>query len=67
MVSALESIINKFGNELVPHASLLVQKLCESFLAYATAGGDDDEAAMAACQCVDAVCLYNMQRTHESA
>jgi hypothetical protein len=54
VVSALEAIINKFGAELVPHAALLVQKLCESFLQYAQAD-DDDDAAMAACQCVDAV------------
>jgi hypothetical protein len=57
VVAALDSIINKFGDELIPHAALLVQKLCESFLNYAGDGtdGDDDEAAMAACQCIEAV------------
>ena len=55
-------IIGKFGEELVPHAATLVQKLCEAFLAYAAAaggeGGDEgegEETAMAACQCVEAI------------
>ena len=51
-------IIDKFGEQLVPHAAMLVQKLCESFLMYASDGvGDsgDDEACMAATQCMDAV------------
>ena len=50
--------IDKFGEQLVPHAAMLVQKLCESFLMYASDGvGDsgDDEACMAATQCMDAV------------
>ena len=57
VVAALDAIINKFGEELIPHAAVLVQKLAESFLAYATAEGgeEDDEAAMAACQCVEAI------------
>lgn len=59
VVSALEAIVDKFGNELVPHASVLVQKLCESFQTYASAGDDDDEASMAACQCMDTVCCVN--------
>jgi importin-7 len=55
VVAALDAIINKFGDELIPHAALLVQKLCESFLTYASDGGDDDEAALAACQCIEAI------------
>jgi len=57
VVAALESIINKFGDHIIPHAAVLIQKLCESFMQYAIdgGGGDDDEAAMAACQCVEAV------------
>jgi len=55
VVAALDSIINKFGDELIPHAGLLIQKLCESFMNYASDGSEDDEAAMAACQCIEAI------------
>jgi hypothetical protein len=36
VVAALDAIINKFGAELIPPASVLVQKLRESFISYAT-------------------------------
>ena len=65
IVRALETIIEKFGTDIVPHAGLLVQRLCESFHQYAGPGEggalgdafneDDEEVAMAAVQCVDAV------------
>mmetsp|Transcript_26855 Transcript_26855/g.78167 ORF Transcript_26855/g.78167 Transcript_26855/m.78167 type:complete len:545 (-) Transcript_26855:507-2141(-) len=55
VVSALDAIIEKFGDDLVPHATVLVQKLCETFVAYAGSGEEDDEAAMAASQCIEAI------------
>ena len=48
VVSALEVIIEKFDDQIMPHAAMLVQQLCESFMAYASEGSEDDEAAMAA-------------------
>eukprot|EP00614_Pseudopedinella_elastica_P016143 CAMPEP_0172650106 /NCGR_PEP_ID=MMETSP1068-20121228/242126_1 /TAXON_ID=35684 /ORGANISM="Pseudopedinella elastica, Strain CCMP716" /LENGTH=1202 /DNA_ID=CAMNT_0013464469 /DNA_START=137 /DNA_END=3746 /DNA_ORIENTATION=+ len=61
VVSALETIIDRFGDELAPHAALLVQKLAGAFLEYASeasageGGEGSDEAAMAACGSVDAI------------
>lgn len=55
VVQALEIVIEKFGDEIAPYAVALSKKLAEAFLVYVAAGEDDDEASMAAAQCVEAM------------
>jgi len=55
VVQALEVVIDKFGDEIAPYAVALAQKLAEAFETYAMAADDDDEASMAAAQCVEAM------------
>ncbi|CAM9763151.1 unnamed protein product, partial [Phaeothamnion confervicola] len=62
VVVALEVIIDRFRDHIGPHAVTLTQKLSEYFTAYAKEGYDDDDAAMAAGQCIEAVAtvLYSV-------
>jgi len=55
VVQALQIVIDRFGDEIAPYAVALAKQLAQAFSAYASAGGDDDEAAMAAAQCVGAM------------
>ncbi|KAJ8614532.1 hypothetical protein CTAYLR_000825 [Chrysophaeum taylorii] len=55
VVQALEIVIDKFGDEIAPYAVALARNLVEAFSAYAAVGEDDDEASMAAAQCVEAM------------
>ncbi|CAN0180773.1 unnamed protein product, partial [Ectocarpus sp. 13 AM-2016] len=55
VVAALDLIIEKFQDHIAPHASALTHQLTRCFLEYASAGSDDDDAAMAASQVIEAV------------
>lgn len=55
VVCALETIIDAFGDEIVPFANELVVKLVECFSQFANQGEEDDDSVMAAMQCLDAI------------
>jgi len=55
VVQALQVIIDKFGESIFPHAVDIVTQLSNSFLQYVAEGDDDDDAALAAAQCIEAV------------
>eukprot|EP00752_Nemacystus_decipiens_P010988 g9765.t1 len=55
VVAALDLIIEKYQDHIAPHAAALTQQLTRCFLEYASAGNDDDDAAMAASQVIEAV------------
>jgi len=57
VVSALQVLLDKFGDHIEPHATQLVTQLSNAFNQYCTAGedDDDDDAAMAAAQCLECI------------
>ncbi|KAH8061255.1 hypothetical protein JL721_8916 [Aureococcus anophagefferens] len=55
VVQALEIVIDKFGDAIAPYAVALAAKLADAFANYASHADDDDEASMAAAQCVEAM------------
>lgn len=55
VISALQAIIDKFGDHIEPHAVALVTQLTTAFSNYCDAGDDDDDAAMAAAQCLECI------------
>jgi len=55
VVTALKAIIDTFGDHIEPHAVALVTKLCTAFSTYCNAGDDDDDAAMAAGECLECI------------
>ena len=54
VVQALEIVVDRYGKDIAPYAVALAQKLAEAFHAYA-GEDDDEEASMAAVQCVEAM------------
>ena len=55
VVQALEIVVDRYGKDVAPYAVALAQRLGEAFGAYAAAADDDEEASMAAAQCVEAM------------
>jgi len=55
VVAALQVIIDTFGEHIEPHAIALVTQLSTAFKNYVDAGEDDDDAAMAAAQCLECI------------
>jgi hypothetical protein len=55
IVSALEAIIHNFPEQIAPLSVDLCSQLSGVFMTYATASEDDDDACLAAVQCMDAV------------
>jgi hypothetical protein len=57
VVSALQVLLDKFGDHIEPHATQLVTQLSNAFNQYCSAGEDedDDDAAMAAAQCLECI------------
>ena len=55
VVAALQVIIDTFGENIGPHAIALVSQLANAFKNYVDAGEDDDDAAMAAAQCLECI------------
>ncbi|KAL9179851.1 hypothetical protein ACHAXT_007821 [Thalassiosira profunda] len=55
VVAALQVIIDVFGEHIGPHAIALVTQLSTAFKTYIDAGDDDDDAAMAAAQCLECI------------
>lgn len=57
VVSALQGLLDKFGDHIEPHAIALVTQLSQAFHQYCTAGedDDDDDAALAAAQCLECI------------
>jgi hypothetical protein len=57
VVSALQALLDKFGDHIEPHANALVTQLTNAFHQYCSAGEDedDDDAALAAAQCLECV------------
>ncbi|KAL7488624.1 hypothetical protein ACHAW6_014236 [Cyclotella cf. meneghiniana] len=55
VVVALQVIIDKFGEHIEPHAVALVTQLSSAFSNYIGAGEEDDDAAMAAAQCLECI------------
>lgn len=57
VVSALQVLLDKFGDHIEPHAIALVTQLSQAFYQYCTAGEDDDDdgAALAAAQCLECI------------
>lgn len=55
VVSALQVLLDQFGDHLEPHAQALVTQLTDSFYQYCSAGDDEDDdgAALAAAQCLE--------------
>eukprot|EP00947_MAST-08B_sp_MAST-8B-sp1_P000681 g681.t1 len=70
VVSALQTIIAVFREHIAPHAVDIANKLAESFVKYIGAsdaeGEADDEAALAAMNCLEAVCtlLLSLGESH---
>ena len=57
VVSALQVLLDKFGDHIEPHAVALVTQLSNAFVQYCSAGEDedDDDAALAAAQCLECI------------
>ena len=57
VVSALQVLLEKFGEHIEPHAVQLVTQLSQAFDQYCIAGDDqdDDDAALAAAQCLECI------------
>jgi len=55
VVAALQVIIDKFGDHIEPHAVAMVVQLSSAFSTYCSAGEEDDDAAMAAAQCLECI------------
>lgn len=57
VVSALQALLEKFGEHIEPHAVQLVSSLSQAFDQYCQAGDDqdDDDAALAAAQCLECI------------
>ena len=57
VVSALQVLLDKFGDHIEPHAVALVTQLSNTFAQYCSAGEDedDDDAALAAAQCLECI------------
>lgn len=57
VVSALQALLDKFGDHIEPHASTLVTQLTSAFDQYCTSSEDedDDDAALAAAQCLECI------------
>eukprot|EP00566_Odontella_aurita_P002311 CAMPEP_0113571984 /NCGR_PEP_ID=MMETSP0015_2-20120614/25852_1 /TAXON_ID=2838 /ORGANISM="Odontella" /LENGTH=1096 /DNA_ID=CAMNT_0000474985 /DNA_START=725 /DNA_END=4015 /DNA_ORIENTATION=+ /assembly_acc=CAM_ASM_000160 len=55
VVAALQVIIDRFGDHIEPHAVALVTQLATAFQNYCGAGEEDDDAALAAAQCLECV------------
>lgn len=57
VVSALQVLLDKFGAHIEPHAVALVTQLSNTFSQYCSAGEDedDDDAALAAAQCLECI------------
>lgn len=55
VVAALQTIIDKFGDHIEPHSVALVTQLASTFENYVEIGDDDDDAAMAAAQCLECI------------
>ena len=55
VLSALQAIILKYGEDISGMAPMMVTKLIELFNEYVAAGGDDEEATFNAVQCLDTV------------
>ncbi|CAM9500194.1 unnamed protein product [Chrysoparadoxa australica] len=66
VVQALETIIDKFGDHIGPHAADLAQRLGTCFMAYAKESneGEDEDAALAASQCIEAISTV-LQSSHK--
>jgi hypothetical protein len=55
VISALQTIIDVFGDTIQPHAFALISQLATAFSSYCSAGEDDDDAVMAALQCLECI------------
>lgn len=57
VVSALQALLDKFGDHIEPHATALIEQLSKAFTQYCAAGEDedDDDAALAAAQCLECI------------
>merc|ERR1719198_2189158 len=60
VLPVLPQLLNEYfrimGDDGVPYAIQIVQKLSEAFATYSKADDDDEEASMAAAQCIETVC-----------
>jgi hypothetical protein len=57
VVSALQALLDRFGEHIEPHAQALITQLTNAFQQYSAAGEDedDDDAALAAAQCLECI------------
>ena len=55
VVAALQVIIDQFGDHIEPHAVALFTQISTAFQKYCGAGEDEDDATMAAAQCLDCI------------
>jgi importin-7 len=57
VVSALQVLLDRFGDHIEPHAVALVTQLSNAFNQYCAAGEDedDDDAALAAAECLECI------------
>lgn len=57
VVSALQALLDRFGEHIEPHAHALITQLTNAFQQYCSAGedDDDDDAALAAAQCLECI------------
>lgn len=55
VLSALQTIVLEFGDEIAGISTMLVNELLGAFSHYAAQGQDDDEAAFSAAQCLDTI------------
>ena len=55
VLSALQTIVLEFGDEIAGISTMLVSELLNAFSYYSAQGQDDDEAAFSAAQCLDTI------------
>ena len=58
VVSALQVIIDQFGDHIDPHAVAIVTQLSTSFQKYCVTGEDDNEDSMDAAQCLECIATF---------
>lgn len=58
VISALQTLVVNFGEEIQGIAASMVQRLSAAFFRFiATQNDDDDDATFAACGCLDTICV----------
>ena len=57
VVAALQVVIDQFGDQIYPHNVALITQLSNAFQKYCGVGEEDNDAAMAAAQCLECIAM----------